>query len=192
MSKRKAVGKQMSKIERFSLLTAIIGLVADVIGISTFLAAVWATSSLNVPSSGIMVLFHIASPFLFLYAWFSICWFTVRRSFLRRNDNQWLLSDTTYRTVLGTGLLLSPLLMVWWTSMSASSAPSTVESLSMIAEWAQALLPVFIICSILGSVVLATVVSLLPVIHTDMPKEPIEKAFRRPFHLLAQFLERKD
>ncbi|MBE0670633.1 MAG: hypothetical protein IH588_08605 [Anaerolineales bacterium] len=174
----------MSKLDKFNLVTAIIGLVADIIGISVFLTAINTTSSPTKYDGRTASFIQFASIFLFLYGWLAISWIMIRRSFLKNSNPKWGLADTAYRTILGIGLLLLPLIVMIWINIYNIQTALAANSQGVNPSWTWSLLPSLIIFGALGSIILLVIISLMPIIYTEMPREPIEHAFRRPFNLL--------
>lgn len=112
--------KPLSRTEKFFLISGIIGLVADVIALVTFL-----TGLLNLDThQGSANSFHLAlfrwgTALLLVYTWFLLTWIIARRglSILPEGRRRRLLEAKVLRGVIGSGVLLAPLAVLWWVAV---------------------------------------------------------------------------
>ena len=115
--------KSLSKGEKFNLISAIIGLIADFIGISTFLAGILQFGGSS--SSAGYVLFKMSTALVFVYGWFIVAWV-----FTRRGLNRIEMSFRRYRSLdsiagfstLGVGVFLLPLAIIWYIAFIFSNS----------------------------------------------------------------------
>ena len=103
-------GETVSKIERFHLVAAVVGFVADTIALASLFGG--ADSAQIAPSLSSLVRTMLA--FVSIYGWFSICWFVVRMYYRRRSAYRFIyelkqLKEVVTSVVAGTAVLLSPL-----------------------------------------------------------------------------------
>ena len=106
----------MNRAERFTLITAIIGLLADVIVISVFTTSLLeACEQISIGSA----LFNI-TLFLLIYGWLVISWVIVRHYYLRwkaaRQDSNEHYDDfmvLVFTATSAVGVLLLPVGLLW-------------------------------------------------------------------------------
>jgi hypothetical protein len=106
----------VSGFDRFGLFSGAIGLIADAIALTTFIAGLWSFADENdSPSSG-HTLFVAATGLLLFYGWSIVAWAIARQSLNRISDGHLKashLDSAVGKAVAGTGLLVAPLALVW-------------------------------------------------------------------------------
>jgi hypothetical protein len=97
-----------------TVLELVVGLVADGIALSTFLAGLWgkSTEGESLPS---LILFYVLSGLLIIYGWLTLSWVLTRRGLnyipkARRAEN---FDRVVAQGVSGVGLGILPLFIVW-------------------------------------------------------------------------------
>jgi hypothetical protein len=105
---------QMNNLEKFGLWSGIIGLVADVIAILSFLAGGWQPTAVDSGRGQMPFLFQAVFAFLIVYGWFSISWVLVRRAYLARKYTKQKFMSAAFKIVFAVGLVILPLVVAWW------------------------------------------------------------------------------
>ncbi len=179
----------MSNLDKFNLGTAIIGLVADMIGISVFVASLQLgavnSTSPDLPQIAKTAIF-IISAFLILYGWLILSWLIIKRFMARASAPDF--ADIAYRTVLGLGAVISPLIYLWWSSLAMIMQPAAAVNQSQTLQ-GMPLLYAFTTFLVAGSFMMLITVALMPVIYSNIPVIPIDAAFRKPFTLFESLLK---
>lgn len=124
----------MSKIEKFGLATGVIGLVADLIGLITFLAGFWQFSSDQSTTTQMPFIFQALMGLSIFYGWFVISWVLVRRNFVMR-DTKHHVDLPTMSTVGGVGFLIFPIFVCWLVVIAQSlivQSPSQIKEQAII------------------------------------------------------------
>lgn len=107
--------KPLLKIEKFNLIVAVVGLIADFIGISTFLAGVLIFDKIG--ASPGYVLFKMCSALVFVYGWFVLAWVLTKKS-LNRIERSFRRYRSLYTiagsSTTGVGLFLLPIAIIWY------------------------------------------------------------------------------
>lgn len=108
------ITSKMNNLEKFGLWSGIVGLLADVIAISAFLAGGWQPTSLDDGRGEMSFLLQAIFAFLIIYGWFSISWVLVRRAYLARKYTKQVFMAATFKIVFAVGLVVLPLVLAWW------------------------------------------------------------------------------
>jgi hypothetical protein len=118
----------MNSIEKFGLISGIIGLVADIVGLVSFLAGIWQPTSVNSGIGEMPFVYQVIFAITILYGWFSISWILLRKSFVTRKHKKDKLISVSMSISIATGVLLFPLIMAWWAvPMKADAAQQRTE-----------------------------------------------------------------
>ena len=101
-----------------TVLELVVGLVADGIALSTFLAGLWGKSTEG-ESPPSLILFYVLSGLLIIYGWLTLSWVLTRRGLnyipkARRVEN---FDRVVAQGVSGVGLGILPLFIVWLIAM---------------------------------------------------------------------------
>lgn len=136
----------MTKLEKFSFYAGILGVVGDVIALTTFIAGWWgvpSTTALVPPQTAgttdatVITIRTLEMPlivrtilfFVFIYSWTAISWVLARRSFVaRRVQNQEIVLAVIVRSVAGFGILLLPICGLWMITLWQADLPSRAEA----------------------------------------------------------------
>lgn len=104
----------MNSLEKFGLVSGIIGLIADIIGLVSFLSGIWQPSSINSGIGEMPFIYQVMFAITILYGWLSISWFLLRRSFIARKYKADKFISASFSISIATGIMLFPLIMAWW------------------------------------------------------------------------------
>jgi hypothetical protein len=116
---------KMTRLEKINLFIAIVGLLADVVTILSFVSGVFSfnsTPSTNSKAESLKIIFISGSGLIIIYGWITLAWLYTKRSLAkwigeRKNPRKQTISNTlftfTLNATIGTGLLLSPLYLGW-------------------------------------------------------------------------------
>lgn len=108
----------MSKLEQFGLASGIIGLIADLIGLTTFVLGFWGFEQSDSSGVSMGVLFRIATIFVIFYGWIVISWILVRRSYVKRNKRQkYNFNASVNQSVDSLQVFIAPILILWALSL---------------------------------------------------------------------------
>lgn len=136
----------MNKIEKFALGSGIIGLVSDLIALTTFIGGLWGTTSTNItqpfvdipeiksPTTvrEIPLLFSIILILVIVYSWIAISWVLARGSLAaRKSVTKDIMTTTMQRTIIGVGILTLPVFTMWLAIMLQSDYPTKIEALNI-------------------------------------------------------------
>jgi len=115
-----SIPTRMSRTEKFNFALALIGLVADTIGIGTFL---FAFGNLDAGSGSkqpfaLLVFLSILSASILIYGWFGIAWFIVRRYYKLKmkthpENIENLMGEMCFRASILAALLTLPGILMW-------------------------------------------------------------------------------
>lgn len=97
-----------TKIDKFTLITGVIGLIADIIGIFVFLFTFSNREGLKFDNT--LLLNILLFWFLITYGWFLIGWF-----FYQQSKKKERLNDDVVFKIGGVGILMLPLSIAWIT-----------------------------------------------------------------------------
>lgn len=119
--------RSLSLPEKIGLISGIIGLITDGIALITFIANVWGVEIHKSPSPGIKV-FYITSGLIIFYGWLTLSWILARRglNFIPLEQRRKNLNEIVQRDVIGIGLVLSPLYIVWLIAMVPQAEVITI------------------------------------------------------------------
>ena len=93
----------MSNIEKFGLVTSVVGLVADIIALVTFFGGMlWQPVTSNPASGSIPPLFRILIGFTIIYGWAAISWILTRRRFLLTKKE--IAKKKTFDQIVGSAI----------------------------------------------------------------------------------------
>jgi hypothetical protein len=114
------------KKEIVPLVLAIIGLVADIVGIFTFFYSSNAQNNLGIQINASMVAY--ISQFILYYFWFVATWFFVRRTYLKDiNKGQYQRNRAVIRTIIiGIGIAILPVHLLLCTVFGSSMFTGTL------------------------------------------------------------------
>jgi hypothetical protein len=181
----------MSKLERFGFISGIIGLIADLIGLTTFVLGFWSFQQPDTSGLAIPTLVKIFSAIVWLYGWTAISWFLIRRSFVQRNRPQEFdFESIATNVVTNIGAFVLPVFWLWawpfWVEFNTPAQAPNEEvmrySNAMPSDWQIDLMAFAVISLIayygIGSLVVK-ILGLMPHRYTDMPlpKSPKEPSF---------------
>lgn len=116
-----SLSTRFSRSERFAFILAMIGLLADTIGIGTFVFGLFSVQAIKTNSQAdnvIQVLLAITSGAILVYGWFALAWFfTYRFVKMRIKTNpvnlHLLFVDLISRAALTAGFIALPGLLMW-------------------------------------------------------------------------------
>jgi hypothetical protein len=104
----------MNHLEKFGLVSGIIGLVADIIGLVSFLSGIWKPSAENLGTGEMPFIFLVIFAFTIIYGWFSISWVLIRKAYLARKYNKKSFISASFKTAFAVGIMVFPLIIAWW------------------------------------------------------------------------------
>ena len=167
---------QMSGVEKFGLISGIIGLVADLIGLTTFVLGFWSFQQPDTTGVAIPTIVKIVSAVVWLYGWAAISWFLIRRSFVQRNRPQEFdFESVATNVVTYIGAFVLPVFWLWaWPFWVEFNTPNeeVMKYIVVQPDWqmdfiAFAFVSVFLYYGI-GSLVVK-ILGLMPYLYADMP-----------------------
>jgi hypothetical protein len=180
---------QMSGVEKFGFISGIIGLIADLIGLTTFVLGFWSFQQPDTTGVAIPTLVKILSAVVWLYGWAAISWFLIRRSFVQRNRPQdFNCESVTTNVVTYIGAFVLPIYWLWaWPFWVEFNTPAQVPN-EEVMKYVNTIQPAwqgeligfaaisFFVYYGIGALVV-NILGLMPYLYSDMPlpkpsKEP--------------------
>lgn len=163
---------RLSGVEKFGVVSGMIGLVADAIALITFVTGFVSLDTGPTAASG-TTLFLIVTALLLLYGWFTLAWVLTKRGLgnIAKGQRWAALDDCSIRATVGVGLLIAPLALVWLVALSSvSSMEDFWSAVGVIGLFPVALL-IFGVC--------LSIKFLMPLVYEDLadtrPEEPISE-----------------
>lgn len=103
----------MSNLERFGLISGIIGLVVDLISLVTFVLGYWQPATSNQTNGGMPAILIVVTGLLIFYGWVVISWALTRRKYLiQKRRRQKKLFESSGDAVLGVGIFVAPIYLL--------------------------------------------------------------------------------
>jgi hypothetical protein len=164
----------MSKIEKFALCAGVIGLVADILTLGSFMTSWISDTGPTELQAPIPVSVRVIVTFSLIYSWLIVSWFLVRRTYLlfceRNRTIQWrywknrrfahskVFSQYVIGAVFGVAILVSPfafvLVRLWFPSTNSDNPSSVLSTL--------------LIEGIVGIAISAVMMFIMPVVYADI------------------------
>lgn len=126
----------MSNLERFGLISGIIGLVSDLIALTTFVLGYWQPATSNQTNGGMPAILIVVTGLLIFYGWVVISWVLTRRKYLiQKRRRQKKLFESSGDAVLGVGIFVAPIYLLWIIAIAQSiNDPTTAQLVHAKAE----------------------------------------------------------
>lgn len=160
-------------LEKFGLISSIIGLIADCIALITFMIGLWGLGSSESIAPSKLDLFFAVTALVLLYGWVALAWILARRGLSRlpeKKRGEEALGSFVARSTASVGILTFPLGAVWTVAATkASIFPESTEGMEIGAVYMTGVIYLFLIMGIY-----AALYFLMPLIYDDLAAAVLE------------------
>ena len=124
----------LNKLEKFGLVSGIIGLIADFIGLVAFFSSFGVQPSQQITIEGLSFVWKAITGFVIIYGWITISWVLSRRFYVQRRNihaepNH--IATISFKTTMALGIVIFPLTIAW---IIAINQGALLEEKQLIAQ----------------------------------------------------------
>jgi hypothetical protein len=165
--------RSLSGLEKFGLISSIIGLIADCVALITFMVGLWSLGSSESIAPSKLGLFFAVTALVLLYGWVALAWIFARLGLSRLPEKKRgakVLDNFIARSTASIGILIFPLGVIWTVAITkASMYPESTEGVEVFAVFVMGFVYLFIFLDIY-----LTLYNLMPLIYEDLAASALE------------------